>query len=472
MLDAATIEAILQRLGRFNRFGDFIGSEITIIYSEKDLDGPAKHAIGLLRSVTDVSPAALARLVIPNEARAPRPLCLPLDVAVLDDLSLTSLSRAEYLRPAVAGYLRGFADDAEAKITFAWRADLDLALDEEMMREMIETSPITRIERAEVHAARAEKAVRTLARIFPARLVGVVANDEVRVVRLGELDPDVGETVVLPVSLGALNKGILDADWRDLALDVCPEPRFVLTQSEKGWIAHNLYTEEIEIAPTETREKLITALGITIGVDPYHLIELSSGEEAGDCIVYYARPSDAPLRDDVTGAIWRSVTDHNADVSRAAISIATSVDAAEIEQLSNAGGWHDKGKDRDCWQQAINNVDDNGAVCEPRLAKTPHHFFDGSKTQGYRHEYGSLVDMDGDDLTRHLVASHHGWARPHFKEDAGDPDLLKEVQGRISMAVMLCFVESLRLGWWRLAGLEALLKTADIAASLDGGRNE
>ncbi len=90
--------------------------------------------------------------------------------------------------------------------------------------------------------------------------------------------------------------------------------------------------------------------------------------------------------------------------------------------------WHDKGKARRAWQRAIGNP-----TPERPWAKSGGRGFDRRACPGYRHEFGSLretaqmrplnaeiTEHPERDLILHLIAAHHGWARPHFEERQWD----------------------------------------------------
>jgi CRISPR-associated endonuclease/helicase Cas3 len=97
---------------------------------------------------------------------------------------------------------------------------------------------------------------------------------------------------------------------------------------------------------------------------------------------------------------------------------------------------------------------------------------------GYRHEFGSLpcaaedpafqaLPPDLQDLVLHLIAAHHGFARPTIPtagcEDAPPSALIERAQ-----QVALRFArQSARWGPWGLAWWEALLRAADQQASRD-----
>ena len=99
-------------------------------------------------------------------------------------------------------------------------------------------------------------------------------------------------------------------------------------------------------------------------------------------------------------------------------------------------------------------------------------------TTYYRHEFGSLIDVDRlpafhelDSDTRqlvlHLIGAHHGRARPHFAErEAFDPENPAEIAAAIGRAVPARFGRLQRkYGRWGLAYLESLVRAADALAS-------
>jgi CRISPR-associated endonuclease/helicase Cas3 len=103
--------------------------------------------------------------------------------------------------------------------------------------------------------------------------------------------------------------------------------------------------------------------------------------------------------------------------------------------------------------------------------------------EGYRHEFGSLLDLlneqsecrkefnqltgDQQDLVLHLIAAHHGRARPHFAlDEAFDPEHPIEEADKIAREVPRRFARLQRkYGRWGLAYLESLVRAADILAS-------
>jgi CRISPR-associated endonuclease/helicase Cas3 len=144
------------------------------------------------------------------------------------------------------------------------------------------------------------------------------------------------------------------------------------------------------------------------------------------------------------------------------------MDERTIRVFEWVGRWHDAGKRRDIWQRAAGNIDGSASV-----AKTES--LNPRALDGYRHELGSLIDVedtlpddftsDEKDLARHLIASHHGWARPHFPERAFDKRAYR-VSQRVALETARRFARLQRQhGAWRLAYLESLFRSADAIVS-------
>ena len=137
---------------------------------------------------------------------------------------------------------------------------------------------------------------------------------------------------------------------------------------------------------------------------------------------------------------------------------------------------HDEGKRSANWQRAFS------AGADGIYAKTKGPFL-RSFLADYRHEFGSLTHIERNDafkalpddlkdLVLHLVAAHHGWARPVI-ETAGYADGPPSQLTARARDVALRFARlQKRFGPWGLAWLEAILRAADAQASrdLDEGR--
>jgi len=131
----------------------------------------------------------------------------------------------------------------------------------------------------------------------------------------------------------------------------------------------------------------------------------------------------------------------------------------------SAAANHDLGKKRAVWQHYAKNNNNS----EP-LAKSDE-YDDPRSLKGYRHELGSVVDLscNASELTLQLVASHHGFARPVYPERSYDPDNPQQGATEAKTAPLRFASLQRKYGWWGLAYLEALLKSADVLASKVNG---
>lgn len=170
-----------------------------------------------------------------------------------------------------------------------------------------------------------------------------------------------------------------------------------------------------------------------------------------------------------------SVTQHNADARRCAEIICEklNLDSSLASAIILAASRHDNGKARLCWQRAIGNENYDRENIETALAKSGKTWFDQQANAGYRHEFGSLIEATRDveinrhphrELILHLIAAHHGYARPYFPDRAFDRE--EPDSKRFAFDTMQRFARLQRqYGWWQLAYLESLLKAADGLAS-------
>lgn len=146
--------------------------------------------------------------------------------------------------------------------------------------------------------------------------------------------------------------------------------------------------------------------------------------------------------------------------------------------LATAALQHDEGKRISKWQVAFGWRKGQHALAKlhPDLEKpAPLH--------GFRHEWESLRKLFGtgaapppeipqeahalwSDLLLHLVGVHHGHLRPSIADNGLTPDAETEKHNPLRLEAAERFARLQRqLGRWRLAYLEALLKTADAEGS-------
>jgi CRISPR-associated endonuclease/helicase Cas3 len=476
----------------------------------------------------DVSPAALRALDLasPTARRAftPPPVSPALDEARLDDWSLTSLKTEIFPRPQVSYWLRGVMEDESVTTSLVWRADLALARDAQEAAEMVEAIPVATREIAQVATYRAAALMAALAEKDGNPLVVIrSAAGEVRVQPTGDFLEATKRpgalafaTVFLPSHLGGLLKGIPDDGKEALntpADDVVIQTewqRVVLTR-RGGTVTAALLLSRGELQSLGTFPGETAAMNASVA----HLREQNKGmlvrseriignltppaddigshDEEGfgssgsfdggesnapapqRAIVYFEIAEDAGSgRDEDARSLgFEPVTlvDHTRVVEAVARTIASRLGLPGDfqEAVAIAARWHDQGKNRRWWQAAIGNV--NGEA----LAKSGQPYFDHTQNKGYRHEFGSLIEArTHPDLTAHplrelilhMIAAHHGHARPSFRAEAFDRDVPTPECELAAAEVPVRFASLQRhYGWWTLGWLEALVKCADAIAS-------
>lgn len=522
--DLVSLERMAQRLGRVNRAGG--------------LDGPAPVAVFLLsapdkltgvlaeshRLLTDLppppddyghlaSPEELGKILKRSDAGAaftPSSSPPPLDRARLDDWSLTTLSQDEFARPQVSYWLRGITPGNGQVVTqLVWREELCHARDAADAADLAETCPPLPREIVQVPtyraanwlAARLKKkpggfaALRTAAGEWKKRDLSEDFEDKDR------FEDDLANaTLVLPTTVGGLSvEGFLEDAEESAASDVLDDPDKLYPPNDKA------YRRALFVGSSVAGWEAFT---LPHGPDSVAFAQEGPYPEIVEAAAEYFRSEDEPRyrleprknepgksadagEGDVASLVWRveyfkptrvyergdkiSLDQHLADAERCAQNIVSrlALPPAIRNAVVLAAKWHDLGKDRDQWQRAIGNPD----PARP-LAKSNRAFYDRGISGGYRHEFGSLMDVLADkwdavrdhperELILHLVAAHHGRGRPGFREEAYDVPrrLLVECAEEAQRAELRFDALQRRFGWWGLAYLEALVKCADGIAS-------
>lgn len=149
--------------------------------------------------------------------------------------------------------------------------------------------------------------------------------------------------------------------------------------------------------------------------------------------------------------------------------------------LMLAARLHDEGKRSNRWQRAFNAHKADETIDRP-LAKTKGPI-DQNLLDGYRHEFGSLPYVEKDvkfqvlsaglkDLVLHLVAAHHGGARPIIETRSCDDAPPSALEARACDVALRFARLQKQWGPWGLAWLEALLRAADAQASRDNDASD
>jgi len=306
--------------------------------------------------------------------------------------------------------------------------------------------------------------------------------------------------VLLPPSVGGLSGGLLEAqsehadDVADQWFDEAGMPRRMRISSDDRIPADGL--KGMALIRTIDTDPDADEYGSPDEQDEVDAepTELSVDEEASKSVKksgrfwhWYARPRDA---EDATRASARPITwnHHTRDVVDKVKQIVNDLDLPDDlkEAVVLAAELHDLGKQRESWQRSIGNPNPNGPPWYAKPGKPENGpRWRPRQMSDYRHEFGSLLDVldpdefhlrrlevsppDMQDVVLHLIAAHHGYARPHFPPKATiDPNHAQSTADDVTVEAMRRFARlQRRYGRWGLAYLESLLRAADWAASAE-----
>lgn len=239
--------------------------------------------------------------------------------------------------------------------------------------------------------------------------------------------------------------------------------RWIHRSSPDGDRYERLVSGELADAlPTDLREKERVSLR--------HADEGADEAETLD-LVLLVSPAESALENPETTSARQTLDRHTTAIVEHLSRIAQRLGIEDPLRAALIAGarWHDKGKDRPVWQRYARN---GGGV--EVLAKATRYLHPRA-LGGYRHEFGSLLDAMTDanlrklpdrELILHLIAAHHGWARPHFEPRSSDSSYTTASNTQALSDVVRRFGQLQQIyGRWGLAWLESLVRCADIAAS-------
>lgn len=458
-------------------------------------------AIRALKSSAEADPKLQAIL---DAATTPAPLRPALSRALVDAWSMTSL-KEHTGRPQIDPWLRGWIENDPPQTAVVWRTHLPVrtrgsAAQKEVEKEIeafFEAAPPHASEFLETEtycvvewlAARAKKVlalssgatstdpedgdtasspplfrrtdvaaiVLTSAGDFSAmwKLEELVLNDDTDAKKKKELEGQLmGATLIVDARMGGLQDGLLDDAQGDA-------PRTVDDGDE--WIPPSAGNEAGQPVAVDTRwrERLRFST------------ELSEDGEPSRWLIVEKWLHDAATEEDRSAGRPQLLDEHHAWTEDRARDLACRLGLpdAYVDMLGIAAHLHDEGKRAKRWQRAFNAKND-GVYAKTRGP------LNVALLDGYRHEFGSLpfaakngrlgqLPDDLQDLALHLIAAHHGFARPIIGAN-GCEDAPPSTLAARAREVALRFAR-LQKHWgpWGLSWWESLLRAADQQASRD-----
>ena len=474
----------------------------------KDPDGGRRAGPGTLRDLA-ANPALVA------EATTPMPLYPALTRPLVDAWAMTSLD-GHAGRPEVAPWLRGWVEDDEPRTGVVWRRYLPLRFRADSdgpgippdrdVRAFFAAAPPQAMEILDTQTSRVADWVRKRARRKLPNLRKEAAAptvggddgkaDEARIdpvpftpdspiaflvdganrpvgvlslAQLGGMKPEnlktylAGRRLVVDARLGGLRDGLLDDrsntttptiedNWGDpggdpnahawnLRIDACLDSDQVVD----GW-------QPVSAAPYR----------VTTEGDAVSWLVVSRRRDVGESEDARAVARRAQRLDEHL---------HWAGEEAARIAAALGLTHEDTAMLVAAARHHDDGKAAHRWQRAFGVMEGGGPYA--KTTKAPNQ----SVLNGFRHEFKSALDAEKNgldavdradarfDLALHLIAAHHGHARPGIGIEGHDDLPPSEAEAAAQMIAMRFARLQRAWGPWGLAWWEALLRAADQAAS-------
>ncbi len=454
-----------------------------------------------------------------RDATTAEPLRPDLTRALVDAWSMTSLDEHPG-RPKIDPWLRGFRPNDRPQTTVIWRQYLpvrnDGSFDAKTAKRFLEAAPPHTSEQLETEtylvldwligrAAATGKAENEEARLAQNDVIAIVLTPrgEVNGWRtLGQLSAAKGKgkkdeeskeakkareqlirqleklltgaTLIVDARLGGLTDGLLDDKAQAIAE--------AADDTTTTWAVHPDTADvpitgfRIRLLRTGGQDDVSTSWRTTPGsgwVRRYLFVTEVADSGPSAALAIDGWVGDAATEDERAEANRPQKLDEHqswAEECARAIAKRLRLDTRYENLLALAARLHDEGKQAPRWQRAFKAPLDGRPYAK---TKGPIDF---DILDGYRHELGSLsyvarneqfiaLPEEDQDFVLHLIAAHHGYARPVIGTSGCD-DAPPSVIDERAREVALRFARlSRHWGPWGLAWWEALLRAADQIAS-------
>jgi len=496
--DLRTLDNMTQRFGRVNRFGEE-DATIDVVHPGQwkgtgENDERLAKTLDVLSSLPkrsddrhDVSPDALDQIPQADREKAfsAPPIVVDATDFLFDTWSLTTIAHQLPGRPDVEVYLHGKAEWEPPHTEVAWRDDVDIyasikAQLTDTPEMLLEDFPLKPHELLRDRSDRVFKAIATIAERHSEHPAWLVDDDgTVNELSLRELadknkqDRIQGKTIILSPNVGGLSEGMLDGSSL-IAADVASD--WFTDESRQKRQRIRIWDDNPQLRDFSNGMRLVRTIILEGNADG----EDSEEETSERRWLWFERPQFGDSDGSKSASMPVLLEDHTQDVLRFLSEFIPTLHFGPdlVNALEFSALHHDKGKGRLLWQRSIGN--NNASSTSRFLAKSGGAMRSISVGTKYRHEFGSLIDIEDDpefqaldshmkDLIFHLIAAHHGRGRPHFPEDEiYDPKPKGRDLSSIAFEAARRFARLQRIyGRWGLAYLESILRAADWAASAE-----
>ncbi len=446
-------------------------------------------------------------------ATTPAPLRPALTRALVDAWSMTSL-KEHTGRPIVEPWLRGWIDD-EPQTAIVWRKHLPVRRDEKSTMKLtdiaafFEAAPPHASETLEAETFRVmewlEERAKSLLKAAKSASAGSASNnqppfnwqdvvvvvldaagDVARTVRLEDIafassdkkENDrqreeirraiIGATVVVDARVAGLGEsGLLDAEYHEPPQTLDDGTTWLPPVDGEEVIRFRVrLIEDASASEPGSRWRTRFRLAMTKSED----------DEPSSWLTVEKWRHDAATGDDGSEGRLQTLAVHQQWAHERATKLADRLGLTErhphyATMLGIAARLHDEGKKSPRWQRAFK------APAGDDYAKTPGPV-NVALLDGYRHEFGSLpvagsdtellkLPPDVQELALHLIAAHHGFARPLIGIGGCDNAPPSALEDRARDVALRFARLQKRWGPWGLAWWESLLRAVDQAASRD-----
>lgn len=478
----------------------------------------------------DVGPLSGDLVGVPAPT-VPHPMLLP---AHLDALVQTSPEPAVHID--VAAFLHGFVDP-DTDVDVVWRADIGgnsgevpppglllcpphrdemLSAPRSAVRRWLQDRPAPPVADAD---ARIDDVEDGCDRQLDNEVWCWRSRENIRRIRLTDIQP--GDVVIVPTTRGGLTNGTWDPTSDATVTDIGDEARIIDGRPEVRRIIPDVVAPAARVAELvsalESSERAIDEAGVVrawaegasavLGdgafqaalAEPFEVRTYDAGMEIAAIALVWksaavAEPDQLDGTDTANSFLGRSVSlrSHLAGVGTLARQMAErlGLPSSLQEDLELAGRLHDIGKADERFQLRLFGSEIDLAMAEELIAKSSRHsrLLRGGDPYppGMRHEMLSVAMVESNEavlsaahdpeLVMHLVATHHGHARP-WPPLVPDPDprpVTFEMDGAKftassdtstppanARAVDRFWRLVRRYGWFELAWLEAVFRLAD-----------